>query len=47
MLYALGAYNEYAFLYPIDTVKMTIIQPRLDSISEEDYENIGGNKNEG
>lgn len=35
MLYALGAYNEYAFLYPIDTVKMTIIQPRLDSISED------------
>ena len=35
MLYALGAYTEYSFLYPIDTVKMTIIQPRLDSISED------------
>ena len=35
MLYALGAYNEYAFLYPVDTVKITIIQPRLDSISED------------
>lgn len=35
-LYALGAYTEYSFLYPIDTVKMTIIQPRLDdSISED------------
>lgn len=34
-LYALGAYNEYSFLYPIDTVKMTIIQPRLDIISED------------
>jgi hypothetical protein len=35
MLYALGAYTEYSFLYPIDTVKMTIVQPRLDSISED------------
>lgn len=34
MLYALGAYTEYSFLYAIDTVKMTIVQPRLDSISE-------------
>jgi hypothetical protein len=34
MLYALGAYTEFSFLYPIDTVKMTIIQPRLDNISE-------------
>lgn len=33
-LYALGAYVEYGFLYPITTVKMAIIQPRLDSISE-------------
>ena len=35
MLYALGAYSEYSFLYSIDTVKMTIIQPRLDSVSED------------
>jgi hypothetical protein len=34
-LYALGAYTEYSFLYPIDTVKVTIVQPRLDSISED------------
>ncbi|WHH58449.1 DUF2800 domain-containing protein [Petroclostridium sp. X23] len=34
MLYALGAYTEYSFLYAIDTVKMAIVQPRLDSISE-------------
>lgn len=34
-LYALGAHTEYSFLYPIDTVKMTIVQPRLDSISED------------
>lgn len=34
MLYALGAIAEFDFLYEIKTVKMTIIQPRLDSISE-------------
>ena len=34
MLYALGAYTEYSFLYAIETVKMVIVQPRLDSISE-------------
>lgn len=33
-LYALGAYTEYSFLYPINTVRMTIVQPRLDSVSE-------------
>jgi len=33
-LYGLGAYREYSFLYPISRVKMTIVQPRLDSISE-------------
>jgi hypothetical protein len=30
MLYALGAYNAYSFLFAIDRVVMTIIQPRLD-----------------
>jgi hypothetical protein len=35
MLYALGAYTEYSFLYPIDTVKMTIVQPRLENTSED------------
>jgi hypothetical protein len=34
MLYALGAYMEYSFLYPLERVKVAIIQPRLDSISE-------------
>lgn len=34
MLYALGAYEAYNFLYPIEIVKMSIVQPRLDSISE-------------
>lgn len=33
-LYALGAYSEYGFLYPITTVKMAVVQPRKDSISE-------------
>lgn len=34
MLYALGAYEAYSFLYLIETVKMNIVQPRLNSISE-------------
>jgi hypothetical protein len=34
MLYALGALSEYSILYAIDTVKIAIVQPRLDSISE-------------
>ena len=33
-LYALGAYMAYAILFPITTIKLVIIQPRLDSISE-------------
>lgn len=33
-LYALGAYTDYAFLFEIETVKLAIVQPRLDSISE-------------
>lgn len=33
MLYALGAYSEFEFLYDIQNVRMTIIQPRLDNIS--------------
>lgn len=33
-LYALGAYFEYSFLYPIKNIHLAIIQPRLDSISE-------------
>lgn len=34
MLYALGAYLEYSFLFQIDNVKMTIVQPRINNISE-------------
>lgn len=33
-LYALGAIREYSFLYPISQIRLAIIQPRLDSISE-------------
>lgn len=33
-LYALGAYLEYNFLYPISKIHLAIIQPRLNSISE-------------
>lgn len=35
-LYALGAIAEFEFLYDIEKVKMTIIQPRLDSISTDE-----------
>ena len=33
-LYALGALSEYSILYAVETVVLTIVQPRLDSISE-------------
>lgn len=33
-LYALGALSEYSILYNISDVKIAIVQPRLDSISE-------------
>lgn len=35
-LYALGALNAYSALYGINTVKMTIVQPRLDRISTDE-----------
>lgn len=35
-LYALGAYDVNEFLYDIKTVRMTIVQPRLDSISTDE-----------
>ena len=31
MLYALGAYYGYGMLYPIETVRMSIVQPRLSA----------------
>lgn len=33
LLYSLGAYSKYDMLYDIETVKMHIIQPRLDNYS--------------
>ncbi|TLN00388.1 DUF2800 domain-containing protein [bacterium] len=35
-LYALGAIHQFGCLYDIKTVRMTIIQPRLDSVSSEE-----------
>lgn len=35
-LYALGAIAEFGFLYDIEKVRMTIIQPRLDSVSTDE-----------
>jgi hypothetical protein len=32
-LYGLGAWNNWNYLYSIDEIRMTIVQPRLDSIS--------------
>lgn len=32
MLYALGAYEKYDFLYDFEKVTMTIVQPRLDHV---------------
>ncbi|GIP57882.1 DUF2800 domain-containing protein [Paenibacillus woosongensis] len=32
-LYALGAWQEYDYLYGIEEIHMTIVQPRLDSVS--------------
>ena len=35
-LYALGAINQFGLLYDFDCIRMTIVQPRLDSISSDD-----------
>lgn len=35
-LYALGALIEFDFVYEIQNIKMTIVQPRLDSISTDE-----------
>lgn len=34
MLYALGAYQAYSMLYPIESIILSIFQPRIDNISE-------------
>lgn len=35
-LYALGAYDVNEFLYDVKSVRMTIVQPRLDSVSTDE-----------
>lgn len=34
MIYALGAYDRFNFEYRIERVRMTIVQPRIDNLSE-------------
>jgi hypothetical protein len=34
-LYGLGAWNNYSYLYDVNEIRLTIIQPRRDSISTE------------
>ena len=34
MIYALGAYLRHSFEYRIERVRMTIVQPRIDNVSE-------------
>ena len=34
MIYALGAYDKFSFEYRIDRVRMTIVQPRIDNLSD-------------
>ena len=34
MIYALGAYERFSFDYRIDCIRMTIVQPRIDNLSE-------------
>ena len=36
MIYALGAYDRFSFDYRIERVRMTIVQPRIDNLSEYD-----------
>ena len=36
MIYALGAYDKFSFDYNIERVKMTIVQPRIDNLSEDE-----------
>ncbi len=33
-IYAVGAYERFSFEYAIDNVRMTIVQPRIDNLSE-------------
>lgn len=33
MLYGLGAYHKYGFTYDIQTIRLTVIQPRINNVS--------------
>lgn len=35
-LYALGLYNSYGWMYGADTIRMTIVQPRINNISTDE-----------
>lgn len=35
-LYALGFYNSYGWMYGADTIRMTIVQPRINNISTDE-----------
>lgn len=37
-LYALGAWNEFSMLYDIEKVRITIVQPRLNHISTDEFD---------
>jgi len=37
-LYALGALNQFGMLYDVEKIVMTIVQPRLDSISSDEMD---------
>jgi hypothetical protein len=37
-LYALGAWNEFSMLYDIERVRITIVQPRLNHISTDEFD---------
>ena len=41
MIYALGALEAFGFEYDIRRVRMTIVQPRLDNVSESDTDAAG------
>ncbi len=38
LIYAWGAYFRYSLLYPIDTIRVSIVQPRLDIFSTAEYD---------
>jgi hypothetical protein len=37
-MYALGAWNEYSMIYDIERVRITIVQPRLNHVSMDEFD---------